>query len=65
MKSICVLQLLSNKRIKEISKIREEETALLLKKIIESSAIDLSQLVMTLTNNVVSVAAFGNWEEVR
>lgn len=61
-RSICVVQLLSNTKVNEISKIREEETTILLNKIAESSnssAIDLSELFMTLTNNVVSMAAFG------
>lgn len=40
---------------------REEETALLLKKISECSpeAVNLSELFMTLTNDIVSRAAFG------
>ncbi|KAL3512698.1 hypothetical protein ACH5RR_025415 [Cinchona calisaya] len=68
MKSICVLQLLSNKRVQSICYIREEETDLLINKIGEGSRIDsssgggvlnLSEMFMTLTNDVVSRAAFG------
>lgn len=61
MKSICVLQLLSNKKVHAIGKVREDETVLLVKKILESSssAVDLSDLLMTLTNDVVSMPAIG------
>lgn len=61
MKSFCVVQLLNNKRVQDMGKIREEETSLLVKKIVESnsSIVDLSELLITLTNNVVSTAAFG------
>lgn len=61
MRSICVLQLLSNKRVQSYRAVREEETALLVKKIEERSpeAVNLSELFMTLTNDIVSRAAFG------
>lgn len=61
MKSICVLQLLSNKRVQSIRCIREEETVLLVKKINElgTSPVDLSEMFMSLTNDVVCRAAFG------
>ncbi|CAN4085951.1 unnamed protein product [Withania somnifera] len=42
-RSVCMLQLLNNKRVQSFSKIREEETSLLLKKIRDS--IDNSQVV--------------------
>lgn len=61
MKSICVIQLLSNKRVYDTRKVRENETALLVKKIAESSpsVVDLSDLLMAYTNDVVSMSAFG------
>ncbi|XP_075107248.1 cytochrome P450 736A117-like [Nicotiana tabacum] len=62
MRSICVLQLLSNKRVQSFRVVREEEAALLLKKIREycsPEAVNLSELFMTLTNDIVSRAAFG------
>ncbi|KAL1812414.1 hypothetical protein ACET3Z_022479 [Daucus carota] len=61
MKSFCVIQLLSNKRVQDMGTIREEETALLVNKIVESnsSVVNLSELLVTLTNNVVSTAALG------
>lgn len=61
MRSICVLQLLSNKMVHSFRVVREEETALLVKKIEERSpeAVNLSELFMTLTNDIVSRSAFG------
>lgn len=61
MKSFCVVHLLNNKRVQDMGTIREEETAFLVKNIVESnsSVVDLSELLISLTNNVVSTAAFG------
>ncbi|KAK1363205.1 hypothetical protein POM88_038766 [Heracleum sosnowskyi] len=61
MKSICVIQLLSNKRVYDTRKVRENETALLVKKIVESSpsVVDLSDLLMAYTHDIVSLSAFG------
>ncbi|XP_059640378.1 cytochrome P450 736A117-like [Cornus florida] len=63
MKSIFVLQLLSNRRVQSFQFVREEETALLMKKIEESSssssALNLSEIITLLTNDLVSRAAFG------
>nr|XP_027121992.1 cytochrome P450 71A8-like [Coffea arabica] len=65
MKSISVLQLLSNTRVQSIRYIREEETDLLLTKIrggsvaAPSSGVNLSEMFMALTSDVVSRAAFG------
>ncbi|XAR50257.1 (+)-menthofuran synthase [Bertholletia excelsa] len=63
MKSLYVLQLLSNKRVQSYSKIRLEETAIMVKKIRECSAlrspVNLSDLFESVTNNVISRAAFG------
>ncbi|KAL0356317.1 UNVERIFIED_CONTAM: cytochrome [Sesamum radiatum] len=60
LKSICVLQLLSNKRVQSFQSIREEETALLVKKIRKSSfPVNLSEMFGELTNDVVCRSAFG------
>ncbi|XP_059642616.1 cytochrome P450 736A117-like [Cornus florida] len=63
MKSIFVLQLLSNRRVQSFHFVREEETALLMKKMEESysssSPLNLSEMFTLLTNDVVCRAAFG------
>ncbi|KAL0356322.1 UNVERIFIED_CONTAM: cytochrome [Sesamum radiatum] len=60
LKSICVLQLLSNKRVQSLHSIREEETALLVNKIRKSSIpVNLSEMFAELTNDVVCRSAFG------
>lgn len=61
MKSICVLQLLSNKQIRSFRSIREEEAALLMQKIEQSVnlQVNLSDMFMTLTNDVICRVAFG------
>ncbi|PHT87341.1 Cytochrome P450 71A6 [Capsicum annuum] len=62
-RSICMLQLLNNKRVQSFSKIREEETSLLLKKIkdsIDSSqVVDLTELFVSMTNDVLCRVALG------
>ncbi|XP_057774840.1 cytochrome P450 736A117-like [Salvia miltiorrhiza] len=60
MKSILVLQLLSNKRVQTFRSIREEETAIFLKKIQESAGpVNLSEIFKKLNNDGVCRAAFG------
>ncbi|XP_057787921.1 cytochrome P450 71A8-like [Salvia miltiorrhiza] len=60
MKSIVVLQLLSNKRVQSFSTIREEETALLVRKIRESSGpVDLSAMFARFSNDGIGRSAFG------
>ncbi|KAL1542033.1 unspecific monooxygenase [Salvia divinorum] len=63
LKGICVLQLLSNKRVQSFRFIREEETDLLLEEIgsccLSETAVNLSQLFDLHSNSVVSRAAFG------
>ncbi|KAG9134443.1 hypothetical protein Leryth_019703 [Lithospermum erythrorhizon] len=62
LKSICVLQLLSNKRVQSFQSIRLEETENLMKRVHESSvlgSVDLSEMFTSLTNSVVCRAAFG------
>ncbi|XP_022843605.1 cytochrome P450 71A8-like [Olea europaea var. sylvestris] len=64
LKSIFVLQLLSNKRAQSFHSIREEETALLVKKVSglvseTSSPVNLSEMFVSLANDVVCRAALG------
>ncbi|KAG5522983.1 hypothetical protein RHGRI_034954 [Rhododendron griersonianum] len=61
MKSICVLQVLSNKRVQSFRDVREEEMALIIEKISDSGSevVNLSKLLVELTANVVCRAAFG------
>ncbi|OMP14018.1 Cytochrome P450, partial [Corchorus olitorius] len=62
MRSITVLHLLSNKRLQSFKAVREEEIALLIQKFKESSllslSVDLTELLATLTNDVVCRVAF-------
>ncbi|XP_059637328.1 cytochrome P450 736A117-like [Cornus florida] len=63
-KSICVLNLLSNRRVQSFRRVREEETALLIEKIKQaafssSSPVDLSEMFVSLTNDVVCRVALG------
>nr|XP_043637203.1 cytochrome P450 Tp4149-like [Erigeron canadensis] len=60
-KSIAVLQLLSKTRVHSFRKVREEETANMLQEIGESygSSVNLSELFVALTNNVVCRVALG------
>jgi len=61
MRSMCVLQLLSTKRVLSFRAIREEETALMVEKITRSipSVANLTESFVTLANDVVCRAAFG------
>ncbi|KAK4383896.1 cytochrome [Sesamum angolense] len=60
LKSICVLQLLSNKRVQSFDSIREEATALLVNKIRNStSPVNLSEMFAQITNDVVCRSVFG------
>ncbi|XP_074268801.1 cytochrome P450 736A117-like [Silene latifolia] len=60
MKSICVLQLLSNKRVRSFRTVREQETALMMEKIGKSTcAVNLSEMFMVFTNDVICRVAFG------
>ncbi|EPS57376.1 hypothetical protein M569_17442, partial [Genlisea aurea] len=60
-RSICVLHLLSNKKVQSFRKVREEETSNMIEKIRESgsSAVNLSSTIVSLTNAVVTRAALG------
>ncbi|XP_051131706.1 cytochrome P450 71A8-like [Andrographis paniculata] len=65
LKSICVLQLLSSKRVQSFHFIREEELALLVEKIkaccrsSSSSPVNLSELFMSFTYDVICRASCG------
>lgn len=60
MKSILVLQLLSSKRVHTSRFIREEETALFVRKLRECSGpVNLSAMFVELTNDAVCRSAFG------
>ncbi|OIT22533.1 PREDICTED: cytochrome P450 71A6-like [Nicotiana attenuata] len=60
-RSICMLQLLNNKRVQSFRKIREEETSLLLQRIRESPnrEVDLTELFVSMTNDIVCRVALG------
>ncbi|KAK3004373.1 hypothetical protein RJ639_020012, partial [Escallonia herrerae] len=62
-RSLCVLKLLSNKRVQSYANVREEEAVLMLEKIgkISSSCslVNLSELFMSLTNDTVCRVALG------
>ncbi|XWS47867.1 hypothetical protein CRYUN_Cryun13aG0022400 [Craigia yunnanensis] len=63
MRSISVLHLLSNKRVQSFKTVREEEIALFIDKIKESSflslPVDLSEMFVSLINDVICGVAFG------
>ncbi|CAI9112846.1 OLC1v1013342C1 [Oldenlandia corymbosa var. corymbosa] len=60
LKSTCVLQLLSNKRVQSNYHIRSEETELLIDKIRASDGlVNLSDMFMVLTNDVICRSSFG------
>nr|AXS77254.1 psoralen synthase [Glehnia littoralis] len=65
-KSTCVTQLLSNKRVLSFHNVREEEVALLIQKIenSRSKVVNLSEHLIELTGNVVCRAALGSGHEV-
>nr|XP_043617364.1 cytochrome P450 736A117-like [Erigeron canadensis] len=64
-KSIMVVHLLSNKKIETYREVRDQEIALVVKKIAENSSskkkvVDLSDLFVKFTNDVVCRVTFGN-----
>ncbi|KAL8465644.1 hypothetical protein ACS0TY_034935 [Phlomoides rotata] len=59
-RSICVLHLLSLKRVQSFRRVRAEETSLMVEKIESSSSVvNLSELLVSLTNDVVCRVALG------
>ncbi|XP_040988470.1 cytochrome P450 736A117-like [Juglans microcarpa x Juglans regia] len=63
MKSVCVLHLLSNKRVQSFRGVREEETSLMIQKIKQScyssGTVNLSEVFAKLTNDVVCRVSLG------
>ncbi|XP_047330989.1 cytochrome P450 736A117-like [Impatiens glandulifera] len=63
LKSICVLQLLSNHKVKSFRSVREEEVLLMIEKIEESRGkniqVNLSEMFSKLANDIVCRASFG------
>ncbi|KAL8140811.1 hypothetical protein V2J09_006832 [Rumex salicifolius] len=59
LRSLCMLKLFSVKRVKSFSGVRKEEVALMIEKIKGSSVVNLSEMIFTLTNNLICKAAFG------
>ncbi|RDY00012.1 Cytochrome P450 71A1, partial [Mucuna pruriens] len=64
-RKICVLELLSPKRVQSFSLVREEEVAEMLNKIREaslsdSSSVNLSELLSETANNIISKCALGH-----
>ncbi|KAL7161604.1 hypothetical protein ACSBR2_042134 [Camellia fascicularis] len=64
-RNICVLHLLSNRRVQSFRNVREEETALMIEQIkhysssSSSSLVNLTDMFVTLTNNIVCRVALG------
>ncbi|XP_021807677.1 cytochrome P450 71A26-like isoform X1 [Prunus avium] len=61
-KSICVLNLLSNRRVRSFRSVREEETKSMIRNIKDSSSssvLNLSEMFVRLTNDVVCRVALG------
>ncbi|XP_019100222.1 PREDICTED: cytochrome P450 71A26-like isoform X2 [Camelina sativa] len=61
MKSGCVLHLFSNKMVRSFREVREEEISLMMEKIRRSSSlpVNLSKILMSLTNDVICRVALG------
>ena len=68
MRKLCVVELLSNKRVASFSSVREEEVLSLLRSIFRSSsssgAVNLTEGLLGLMSRVVSRAAFGSKYDV-
>ncbi|GFP88413.1 cytochrome p450 71a6 [Phtheirospermum japonicum] len=58
-KSICVVQLLSNKRVQSFRRVREEETWAMVNKIKQLGVVNLSKVLISFTNDVVCRVALG------
>ncbi|CAH2050606.1 unnamed protein product [Thlaspi arvense] len=63
-RSVCVLHLLSHKMVQSFRIVREEETTLMVEKIRGSSVVNLSDMLVSLTNSVISRVTLGRnyWE---
>ncbi|KAL1568292.1 cytochrome P450 71A6-like [Salvia divinorum] len=60
-RSICVLHLLSSKRVQSYRRVREEETSLMVERLGSSSTapVNLRDVVASMTNDVISMVALG------
>ncbi|GFQ04618.1 cytochrome p450 71a6 [Phtheirospermum japonicum] len=58
-KSISVVQLLSNKRVQSFRRVREEETSAMVDKIKQLGVVNLSNALVSLTNDVICRVALG------
>nr|A0A0N9HT29.1 RecName: Full=Desmethyl-deoxy-podophyllotoxin synthase; AltName: Full=Cytochrome P450 family 71 subfamily BE polypeptide 54 [Sinopodophyllum hexandrum]ALG05141.1 cytochrome P450 family 71 subfamily BE polypeptide 54 [Sinopodophyllum hexandrum] len=59
-RKICVLELLSAKRVQSFQTVREEEISNLIRSIsAESSKVNFSEMITSLTNDIIARAAFG------
>ncbi|KAL8154162.1 hypothetical protein V2J09_011922 [Rumex salicifolius] len=60
-RSVCVIQLLSNSRVRSYSEVRKEEVCLMIEKLngVLGKEINMSEVFMGLTNDVVCKVAFG------
>ncbi|XP_074288115.1 norfluorocurarine oxidase-like [Silene latifolia] len=61
MRSVCVFHLLSNTMVRSFQRVREEETSLMIEKIYDNGSlpVNLSEMLMNLTNDIVCRVAFG------
>ncbi|KAF8029430.1 hypothetical protein BT93_E1972 [Corymbia citriodora subsp. variegata] len=59
MRSICVLQLLSSKRVQSFRTVREEEISLSMDKIEQHRSVDLNDVFASLTNDIICRVALG------
>ncbi|KAL3748111.1 hypothetical protein ACJRO7_009354 [Eucalyptus globulus] len=59
MRSICVFHLLSNKRVQSFRMVREEEISLFMEKIEQHRSVDLSNMFVVLTNDIICRVALG------
>ncbi|KAL4182795.1 hypothetical protein AMTRI_Chr11g94910 [Amborella trichopoda] len=61
LRKMCVLELFSNKRAREIQRVREDEVAILIRSIASSTGpVNLYGLLLSLTNNVLCRAVIGD-----
>ncbi|XP_010045520.2 cytochrome P450 736A117-like [Eucalyptus grandis] len=58
-RSICVLQLLSNKKVQSFGTVQEEEISLFMEKIEQHRSVDLSNMFAMLMNDIICRVALG------